>query len=389
MTYVADLEKQTVFELFSLLLHHGWIVTKKESLKGEFVCKDDEGELNEKEFTIGRTLFKEYLQCLILAESLLQDGLEKIWHEQNKSYYKCVKASSKLREQGLLPELQPNKTAAFYKQLLQRTRPRSKTQNKGDAFADEPSVSGVMERAEPRAGTGRQKRFKGQKDLLSESEHESQSQEQENMDTDEDTTQAGQRLRDNKGSKQSHGKKMLSQAVATISERSNAKKEAAEPSSRKRKISQPETASASHDHHQGKKSSAIEKIEIKSEQVSDPRPPGLAPEVVTVNDSESEDGTPVVGEASSSSVPRPAPAMARIDTSLPQAPAGAEDFVETEEDDFLRPPRLPRARRVAASYESSSMLNASTVWIDNIPVVKRSDKGIVSGPDKTHVLFFV
>ena len=89
------------------------------------------------------------------------------------------------------------------------------------------------------------------------------------------------------------------------------------------------------------------------------------------------------------SVPGPAPAMASIDTSLPRAPAGAEDFVETEEDDFLRPPRLPRAGRVAASFEPSSMLNASTVWIDNIPVVKRADKGLVAGPDKTHVLFFV
>ena len=118
--YEADLQKQTKFELFVFFLHMGWKVTEKENLQCRYICKDGDGDIINKEFLVGKALRKEYLLSLILAESLLQEGLEKIFHEQSKAYYSCVQAASRLAEKGLLAELQPNKDAAFYKELLQK-----------------------------------------------------------------------------------------------------------------------------------------------------------------------------------------------------------------------------------------------------------------------------
>ena len=77
--YEADLQKQTKFELFVVLLHMGWKVTEKENLQCRYICKDGDGDIINKEFLVGKALRKEYLLSLILAESLLQEGLEKIF----------------------------------------------------------------------------------------------------------------------------------------------------------------------------------------------------------------------------------------------------------------------------------------------------------------------
>ena len=52
--YEADLQKQTKFELFVVLLHMGWKVTEKENLQCRYICKDGDGDIINKEFLVGK-----------------------------------------------------------------------------------------------------------------------------------------------------------------------------------------------------------------------------------------------------------------------------------------------------------------------------------------------
>ena len=120
------MHKQTKFELFVVLVHMGWTVTEKENLHCKYIYKEDDGDISSREFLIGKALHREYLMSLILAESLLQEGLEKIYHEQSKAYYSCVQSAKTLAAKGLLRKLQPGKDAGFYKELLRMANSKPK-----------------------------------------------------------------------------------------------------------------------------------------------------------------------------------------------------------------------------------------------------------------------
>ena len=120
------MHKQTKFELFVVLVHMGWTVTEKENLHCKYIYKEDDGDISSREFLIGKALHREYLMSLILAESLLQEGLERIYHEQSKAYYSCVQSAKTLAAKGLLRKLQPGKDAGFYKELLRMANSKPK-----------------------------------------------------------------------------------------------------------------------------------------------------------------------------------------------------------------------------------------------------------------------
>ena len=104
------------FELFMLMLHSGWEVVVSLS-RMDFIDKQQQ----EKQFCIqnhGVGALRVYLAACLQADRILEAGLPQLFHCQSKTYYACALRLTDLGSDGCLKKLEPNKPASCYKELL-------------------------------------------------------------------------------------------------------------------------------------------------------------------------------------------------------------------------------------------------------------------------------
>ncbi|CAL1151539.1 unnamed protein product [Cladocopium goreaui] len=453
----------------------GWKVTEKENLQCRYICKDGDGDIINKEFLVGKALHKEYLLSLILAESLLQEGLEKIFHEQSKAYYSCAQAASKLAEKGLLAELQPNKDAGFYKELLRKVSSKPKARvipgtatTSGIDLTDEPSLFGGQEttdvqekskstRKRPGATQRKEKGTTGGRaetsanvsyddyEIISDSDSASQ-----RCEDEEPAEPAGSKLITSLGSLGPLGQRArkrqlpaasiapgraLLEAVSTLSTASQASTvkdiaaNIAKESDEKKQPPEVEVAKRQKNTHTPMQDDKDDTgfIEPKVEPGAHPGSVSAVYDVpmVVLSDSDDEAKVGVQGSAAESALSAP---MGSRPSSPTEAAVASSANIQDEESSVLmttegvpaaatkpaaddsqkaneeassasaKPAPIPKpadqdstskpssasagtgAKAKAAatppkgSSEPSSIFNASTVWLDTIPVVKRTDK---------------
>ena len=91
------------------MLNCGWEV-------GQLGRNDYYEKDGEKRFCLGN-FQRSYLLVLLQSDSLLEGGMDRVFHGQSKSYYDAILA---LAAMGHVPDLQPNRPAAEYKELVQK-----------------------------------------------------------------------------------------------------------------------------------------------------------------------------------------------------------------------------------------------------------------------------
>lgn len=409
LAYEMEAEKQTKFELFSLLLHSGWVLSKKDNLRGEFVSKDEDGDILNKEFSIGKALRRDYLLSLLQAESLLHGDLVKIYHEQAKAYYACVLVAPRLAAKGLLSRLQPNQRAHVYKELLQAAKPTSKSntaakfpgidaQGGAGALSFEEEVS-FVQRADPtevEAASVAERMAKSKRKIRPDPETtdpnnvDSESGSEPEMGERDD---AVSKHLSSLGSRKKQvlsatGSTVLSQAAASFSKQSKVEAanviRQASSSSGSGTVSQDiATATAMTNDEKSKKpcGSATDQTRDARDQLEEEQVQAKAaiPSFIKVKMEPNtsahslslSSGAPVLILDSDDEAP-PSDAGGGAPALLPRPKAAPS----TSERSSNTPTTGTRAQANLSVESSSSMFNDSTVWFDNIPAIKRSTRGM-------------
>ena len=456
------MHKQTKFELFVVLVHMGWTVTEKENLHCKYIYKEDDGDISSREFLIGKALHREYLMSLILAESLLQEGLlERIYHEQSKAYYSCVQSAKTLAAKGLLRKLQPGKDAGFYKELLRMANSKPKAgeipgaakaratavdlTDEQSLFDREPQnvpaqpqstrrrhVPGATQRKEKMPTGAEASADDADVNIISASDSESKPREDEeqagsNLDILSAPVVRRSRKRQLPSASKSSGSTLL-EAVASVSQERMVKDTAAKMTKGNEEKHQLDVGKRQKHRHvlhelpqmqDDQDDVGFIQPKVESEAFTGSVSADVPGPVIVLPDSDDETniGIGMQGSAAESGS-GPSSANIAMDASALLAPSAAgsgsgpssantamEESASAllapsaaamgsgpssatgeppEASSASKPSKPPKSDSKPKDHipERSSMFNDSTVWLDDVPVVKRTDKkGSVSCPD--------
>ena len=431
------MHKQTKFELFVVLVHMGWTVTEKENLHCKYIYKEDDGDISSREFLIGKALHREYLMSLILAESLLQEGLERIYHEQSKAYYSCVQSAKTLAAKGLLRKLQPGKDAGFYKELLRMANSKPKAgeipgaakaratavdlTDEQSLFDREPQnvpaqpqstrrrhVPGATQRKEKMPTGAEASADDADVNIISASDSESKPREDEeqagsNLDILSAPVVRRSRKRQLPSASKSSGSTLL-EAVASVSQERMVKDTAAKMTKGKEEKHQLDVGKRQKHRHvlhelpqmqDDQDDVGFIQPKVESEAFTGSVSADVPGPVIVLPDSDDETniGIGMQGSAaesgsgpSSANIAMEESASALLAPSAAAMGSGPSSATgePPEASSASKPSKPPKSDSKPKDHipERSSMFNDSTVWLDDVPVVKRTDKkGSVSCPD--------
>ena len=439
----------------------GWTVTEKENLHCKYIYKEDDGDISSREFLIGKALHREYLMSLILAESLLQEGLEKIYHEQSKAYYSCVQSAKTLAAKGLLGKLQPGKDAGFYKELLRMANSKPKAgeipgaakaratavdlTDEQSLFDREPQnvpaqpqstrrrhVPGATQRKEKMPTGAEASADDADVNIISASDSESKPREDEeqagsNLDILSAPVVRRSRKRQLPSASKSSGSTLL-EAVASVSQERMVKDTAAKMTKGNEEKHQLDVGKRQKHRHvlhelpqmqDDQDDVGFIQPKVESEAFTGSVSADVPGPVIVLPDSDDETniGIGMQGSAaesgsgpSSANIAMEESASALLAPSAPASgsgPSSANIAMDAsallarsapasgsgpssatgeppEASSASKPSKPPKSDSKPKDHipERSSMFNDSTVWLDDVPVVKRTDKkGSVSCPD--------
>ena len=431
------MHKQTKFELFVVLVHMGWTVTEKENLHCKYIYKEDDGDISSREFLIGKALHREYLMSLILAESLLQEGLERIYHEQSKAYYSCVQSAKTLAAKGLLRKLQPGKDAGFYKELLRMANSKPKAgeipgaakaratavdlTDEQSLFDREPQnvpaqpqstrrrhVPGATQRKEKMPTGAEASADDADVNIISASDSESKPREDEeqagsNLDILSASVVRRSRKRQLPSASKSSGSTLL-EVVASVSQERMVKDTAAKMTKGNEEKHQLDVGKRQKHRHvlhelpqmqDDQDDVGFIQPKVESEAFTGSVSADVPGPVIVLPDSDDETniGIGMQGSAaesgsgpSSANIAMEESASALLAPSAAAMGSGPSSATgePPEASSASKPSKPPKSDSKPKDHipERSSMFNDSTVWLDDVPVVKRTDKkGSVSCPD--------
>ena len=431
------MHKQTKFELFVVLVHMGWTVTEKENLHCKYIYKEDDGDISSREFLIGKALHREYLMSLILAESLLQEGLERIYHEQSKAYYSCVQSAKTLAAKGLLRKLQPGKDAGFYKELLRMANSKPKAgeipgaakaratavdlTDEQSLFDREPQnvpaqpqstrrrhVPGATQRKEKMPTGAEASADDADVNIISASDSESKPREDEeqagsNLDILSAPVVRRSRKRQLPSASKSSGSTLL-EVVASVSQERMVKDTAAKMTKGNEEKHQLDVGKRQKHRHvlhelpqmqDDQDDVGFIQPKVESEAFTGSVSADVPGPVIVLPDSDDETniGIGMQGSAaesgsgpSSANIAMEESASALLAPSAAAMGSGPSSATgePPEASSASKPSKPPKSDSKPKDHipERSSMFNDSTVWLDDVPVVKRTDKkGSVSCPD--------
>ena len=415
----------------------GWTVTEKENLHCKYIYKEDDGDISSREFLIGKALHREYLMSLILAESLLQEGLERIYHEQSKAYYSCVQSAKTLAAKGLLRKLQPGKDAGFYKELLRMANSKPKAgeipgaakaratavdlTDEQSLFDREPQnvpaqpqstrrrhVPGATQRKEKMPTGAEASADDADVNIISASDSESKPREDEeqagsNLDILSAPVVRRSRKRQLPSASKSSGSTLL-EVVASVSQERMGKDTAAKMTKGNEEKHQLDVGKRQKHRHvlhelpqmqDDQDDVGFIQPKVESEAFTGSVGADVPGPVIVLPDSDDETniGIGMQGSAaesgsgpSSANIAMEESASALLAPSAAAMGSGPSSATgePPEASSASKPSKPPKSDSKPKDHipERSSMFNDSTVWLDDVPVVKRTDKkGSVSCPD--------
>ena len=429
------------------MLHCGWELQDLD--RNAYFSKD-----GEKEFTIytpGTGLFhRSYLQVLLQAEWLFEAGISSIFHCQSKAYYDCILSLAKMGATEDLKNLQPQRPAAEYKQMVKTLQePGNKVKrNKGtgpnkpdaDLMAEEEEEPNLLCAPGPACDP---QQSADQKAILKSRRRKKQSSSAAAApssaailvscsDSEASDGQDGQngpvavaggsgnllkamnkaarfsaqakagkekikqrKVLEKKGDEEHDASHFKRRRVKKETDKSD-KSMLAPPAVPAQEVAEMDIVISSEDetaeegihmeHTAAADSAAQADVSISSQNVEvdisktnlpgcdhDPMPSSAANSPAEVSAAPAPD--PATFSSSTAAVPAaPAPAPATSSSSTAAVPAAPAPAPATSSSSKAAGSTMP-TRSSDAAVESSSMFNLSTVWLGNIAIVKRSDKG--------------
>ncbi|CAL1173778.1 unnamed protein product [Cladocopium goreaui] len=416
--------KQSGFELFMMMPHCGWNVAHLG--RNDYYALD-----KDKEFCIGnagRGFHRTYLLALLQAQALFPAGVKAIFHGQSKTYYDTMLTLAERGESAreALVNFGPNKSAVEYKNLLrtfdkkQRKNVLEKEQLDSQGLEDaedEESIMKILQTNFSKASAQKKVRSASRKVQFPELRPQGVL----SIDSSSEDDAGGDGVKDTSGlararappGARGHGSR-LAEAVATIQEYHQQAAEQkqvkrAEKNSRtvtnqsaeaenldmdldsagagakRRRMFLHTTSGAAEikrtPEPNVKDKSATADLNAPAEPAGPSEP---ARHLETSSRSESAAAVSATSAPDPSSSSRPTPAES-ANSSMSSHPAPAESAQSSSDRPdrpssvaSAPPPPAVRARDREIPSSSSSMFNLSTVWLGDIPLIKRHDKDIES-----------
>ena len=369
------------------MLHCGWELQDLD--RNAYFSKD-----GEKEFTIytpGTGLFhRSYLQVLLQAEWLFEAGISSIFHCQSKAYYDCILSLAKMGATEDLKNLQPQRPAAEYKQMVKTLQePGNKVKrNKGtgpnkpdaDLMAEEEEEPNLLCAPGPACDHGQDGQngpvavAGGSGNLLKAMNKAARFSAQAKAGKEKIKQR---KVLEKKGDEEHDASHFKRRRVKKETDKSD-KSMLAPPAVPAQEVAEMDIVISSEDetaeegihmeHTAAADSAAQADVSISSQNVevdiSKTNLPGC-------------DHDPMPSSAANSPAEvsaAPAPDPATFSSSTAAVPAAPAPDPATYSSSTAAGSTMP-TRSSDAAVESSSMFNLSTVWLGNIAIVKRSDKG--------------